>query len=121
MGLRGSSKPLTAQAVVADELGGGDPVYFNRLGGALVTWNRDLKAVCVESHGWANTAEPRAVLEAGIRAMRAHRGSRWLVDGRRMKVVRQEDQDWINENWLPRALGAGLRLTAVVVPTGGRR
>jgi len=83
--------------LAASELSGGDPVYFNRPGVALVTWNPDLKAVCLESQGWADTSEAQAVLDAIIRALRAHHGSRWLLDGRKMKVVKQADQDWITK------------------------
>jgi hypothetical protein len=60
-----------ASAVAASELAGGDRVYFNRPGVALVTWNPDLRAVCLESQGWADTSESQAVLDAIIRALRA--------------------------------------------------
>jgi hypothetical protein len=76
-----------------------------------------LRAVCLESQGWADTGEAQAVLDAIIRALRAHHGSRWLLDGRKMKVIKQSDQDWITMNWLPRAAAAGLRLAAIVQPT----
>ncbi|MHB8588264.1 MAG: hypothetical protein ACYDA0_05330 [Candidatus Dormibacteraceae bacterium] len=78
-----------ASAVAASELSGGDPVYFNRPGVALVTWNPDLKAVCLESQGWANKNESNAVLDSMIRALRAHpvhdgcstveKGAEWLT------------------------------------------
>jgi hypothetical protein len=80
---------------------------------ALVTWNPDLRAACLESQGWAGARESQAALDAVIRALRAHRGSRCLVDNRK-KAIKAADQAWITENWLPRALGAGLRLTAIV-------
>jgi hypothetical protein len=108
-----------ASAVVASDLAGGDHIYFNRPGVALVTWNPDLRAVCLESQGWADTSESQDVLDAIIRALRAHHGSRWLLDGRKMKVIKQADQDWITRNWLPRAAAAGLRLAAIVQPTSG--
>jgi hypothetical protein len=106
---------LMASAVVASDLAGGDRVYFNRPGVALVTWNPDLRAVCLESQG-LHTSESQDVLDAIIRALRAHHGSRWLLDGRKMKVIKQADQDWITRNWLPRAAAAGLRLAAIVTP-----
>lgn len=95
-----------------------DPVYFNRPGVALVTWNRDLRAACLESQGWADTSESQAALDAVVRALRAHRGSRCLVDNRK-NAISAADQAWIAENWLPRAVGAGLRLTAIVEPEIG--
>jgi hypothetical protein len=105
-----------ASAVAPSDLAGGDHVYFNRPGVALVTWNPDLRAVCLESQV-LHTSESQAVLDAIIRALRAHHGSRWLLDGRKMRVVKQADQEWITKNWLPRAASAGLRLAAIVMPT----
>lgn len=90
-----------------------DPVYFNHPGVALVTWNADLRAACLESQGWADAGESHAALDAVIRALRAHRGSRCLVDNRK-KAIKAADQTWIAEDWIPRAVGAGLRLTAIV-------
>jgi len=95
-----------------------DPVYFNHPGIVLVTWNPDLRAACLESQGWAGAGESHAALDAVIRALRAHRGSRCLVDNRK-KAIKAADQEWIAENWLPRAVGAGLRLTAIVEPESG--
>ena len=108
-----------ASAVPSGDLAGGDHVYIDLPGVALVTWNPDLRAVCLESQSLANTSESQAVLDAIIRALRAHRGSRWLVDGRKMRVVKKADQDWITQNWLPRAAAAGLKLAAIVQPTSG--
>jgi hypothetical protein len=95
-----------------------DPVYFNHPGVALVTWNADLRAAYLESQGWADTGESHAALDAVIRALRAHRGTRCLVDNRK-KAIKAADQEWIAENWLPRAVGAGLKLTAIVEPESG--
>jgi hypothetical protein len=98
-----------------------DPVYFNHPGVALVTWNADLRAACLESQGWADAGESHAALDAVIRALRAHRGSRCLVDNRK-KAIKAADQTWIAEDWIPRAIGAGLRLTAIVeLESGGTR
>ncbi|HEX9097346.1 MAG TPA: hypothetical protein VF990_14755 [Candidatus Dormibacteraeota bacterium] len=93
-----------------------DPIYFNTPGVALVTWNEGLKAACVEMQGWASTSEAQVLLDAIIQALKAHHGSRWLLDARKMKVLKQSDQDWITQNWLPRAAAAGLKLAAIVLP-----
>jgi hypothetical protein len=34
-----------------------------------------------------------------------------------MKVIKQSDQDWINQDLFPRAFAAGLKRVGVVVPT----
>jgi hypothetical protein len=51
-----------------------------------------------------------------MRAMTDHKGSRWLIDGRDMKAIEQSYQEWITDNLLPRAIAAGLRVAAIVVP-----
>lgn len=94
-------------------------VYYNRPGVVIVRWDTTLQAVYVETQGWADPTESRESLDAVLRALTEHHGSRWLVDGRNMKVIQQTDQDWISENWLPRALAAGLRRTAMVMPKSG--
>ena len=112
----GGAGGLMAAAAVAHESFGGDPVYFNLPGVALVTWNPDLKAACVESQGWATSSELEVAFGAVIKALRAHRGSKCLVYGRRFRVINQAEHPFIAETWLAAAEGAGLRLTALVKP-----
>jgi hypothetical protein len=73
----------------------------------------------VEWEGWANSAEFAAMLEAGVQALKDHRGSRWLADCRRQKVLSPADQDRADREWLPRALAGGLKQFAVVLPESG--
>jgi len=94
-------------------------VYFDLPGVALVTWDEDAQLVLVEWRGWANPAEFAALLEAEIVALRKHKGSRMLADCRRQKGLSAADQDRANTVWLPRALAAGLKRFAVVVPSSG--
>jgi hypothetical protein len=108
-------------AAIARQQPGGDPVYFSRPGVALVTWNPDLRAVCLEPQAWADTTDAQAVLDAVIRALRAHHGSRWLLDGRKMKTIKRANQDWITQSWLPRAAAAGLKPPRSSSPQAARR
>jgi SpoIIAA-like len=96
-----------------------NPLYFNAPGVASVRWDEDAQLVLVEWQGWANPAEFSQLLEAEISALRKHRGTRMLADCRRQKGLSAADQDRANENWLPRALTAGLKRLAVVVPSSG--
>jgi hypothetical protein len=36
-----------------------------------------------------------------------------------MKAIQQSDQDWLDAEWFPRALAAGLKRMAVVLPQRG--
>ena len=92
-------------------------VYFDAPGVASVRWDEDGQLVLVEWQGWANAVEFAELLEAEIAALRKHRCARILADCRRQKVLNPVDQDRANKEWLPRALAAGLKFFAVVVPT----
>lgn len=93
-----------------------DGVYFSTPGVASVRWDEDDQLVVVEWDGWANSAEFAALLDAELRALEQHRGSRILADCRRQKVLNPKDQERANREWLPRALKIGLKRFAIVVP-----
>jgi stage II sporulation SpoAA-like protein len=116
MGLGSSSDSLMANAVGDGEASRGYAVYFNRSGVAVVTWDPTLRAVYTEAQGWSDPSEMAAVLEAGLQALTEYGGSRWLADGRNMKDVKRSDQDWIVQEFFPRALAAGLKRIALVIP-----
>jgi hypothetical protein len=95
-----------------------DNVYFNAPGVASVRWEPKTDLVCVEWEGWSDSTEFAALLAAEIRALTEHRCSRLLADCRHQKVLNLADQDRDRE-WLPRALAAGLKRFAIVLPTSG--
>jgi hypothetical protein len=94
-------------------------VFFNAPGVASVRWDVEGQLVLVEWEGWANSTEFAALLDAEVRALRQHHGSRVLAGCRRQKVLNPADQDRANLEWLPRALAAGLKRFAVVLPSSG--
>ncbi|MHB8686031.1 MAG: STAS/SEC14 domain-containing protein [Candidatus Dormibacteraceae bacterium] len=92
-------------------------VYFNAPGVATVRWDLNGELVLVEWEGWADSAEFTALLAAEIRALSEHGGSRLLADCRHQKVLKPGDQDSADREWLPKALAAGLKRFAIVLPT----
>jgi hypothetical protein len=94
---------------------GGD-VYFHAPGVASVRWDDTSSTVLVEWEGWASGPEFMDLLNAGLKALEDHRGSRWLADCRRQKVLNPVDQDRADREWLPRATAAGLKRFAAVLP-----
>jgi hypothetical protein len=108
---------MTVDAAQDADLSRRVDLYFTRDGVADVTWDASWNVVHIEAKGWADTAEAHAVLDEAIRAMTEHEGSRWLFDGRNMKAMKPSELQWITEVWLPRALAAGLRVAAIVMPT----
>jgi hypothetical protein len=115
MGLGSSSDSLMANPVGEGIASRGYAVYFNRPGVAVVTWDPTLRTVYIDVQGWADLTELAAVLEAGLQALTEHHGSQWLADARNVKVISQPDQDWIVQEFFPRALAAGLKRIALVI------
>jgi hypothetical protein len=97
----------------------GNIVFFDKPGVASVKWDEDGRLVLVEWQGWADPTEFAALLEAEIVALRKHKGSLMLADCRRQKGLSAADQLRADEVWLPRALAAGLKRFAVVLPSSG--
>jgi hypothetical protein len=107
---------MTADVALEGDLSRRVDLYFSRRGVADVIWDANWNVVHIEAQGWSDTAESRAILDSAIDAMTDHQGSRWLVDGRDMHAIKPSHQEWITENLLPRALAAGLRVAAIVIP-----
>ena len=94
-------------------------LYFDLPGVAVVKWDASAQAAHMEWQGWAEPAEFRAANDALVQAIKDHGGSRVLGDTRQIKVIQQSDQDWVNHDWFPRILAAGLTRMALVIPASG--
>jgi hypothetical protein len=97
----------------------GEQVYFNLPGVAMVRWDSPSQSAYIEWQGWAKPAEFRAANDALVQAITYHRSSRVLGDSRRIKVIQKTDQEWVNQDWFPRILAAGLTRLAMVLPASG--
>ena len=94
-------------------------VYFNLPGVAVVKWDSASQAAHMEWQGWARPAEFQAANDALIQAITDHRGTKVLGDSRQIKVIQKTDQEWVNGDWFPRILAAGLTRMALVLPASG--
>jgi hypothetical protein len=92
-------------------------VYLNLAGVVTVSWDPNDELVLVVWEGWANGEEFEALLNAEVEALSRQRGSRLLADCRRQRVLSPIEQDRADREWLPRALAAGLKRFAIVLPT----
>ena len=82
-----------------------------------VRWISGGPWVLIEWKAWANSTEYRAAQEVIILALRENHASRNLIDSTDRRVVSDDDQKWLVEDWMPRAAAAGRRWTAIVMPT----
>jgi hypothetical protein len=96
-----------------------DQIYFNHPGVAIVKWDAASSAAHIEWQGWAKPAEFRAANDALVEAIRDHGATKVLGDSGQIKVIQKSDQDWVNRDWFPRILDAGLTRLAMVLPASG--
>jgi hypothetical protein len=58
----------------------------------------------------------RELVTAGLECLEKHSAIKWLSDNRGNTVVRQEDIHWVNTVSVPRAMRAGFKYWAIVMP-----
>ena len=56
------------------------------------------------------------VLEKGLLVMKRHGATKWLSDDRNNGAIKPSDALWSSEDWAPRAMAAGWKHWAVVLP-----
>jgi hypothetical protein len=81
-----------------------------------LSWEPTERYLKVVRVGFHKGAPFHTELEKILEELAAHGGYRQLNDFRKMKPVAPEDQDFINRDWLPRLVRAGLRRSAVLAP-----
>ncbi|GAB4425152.1 MAG: hypothetical protein Fur0044_23240 [Anaerolineae bacterium] len=58
----------------------------------------------------------REILNAGARTLEEYKASKWLSDDRGNSALSPEDTEWSMTDWFPRAVNAGWKFWALVVP-----
>jgi hypothetical protein len=84
-----------------------------------IRWRAVPKILYAEWKGYATSAEFRAALLTGVRAIKERHVVAYVSDARKAKVVMPEDEQWGREVWLPQAVAAGLKRMAIVVAPSG--
>jgi hypothetical protein len=84
-----------------------------------IRWRAIPQILYAEWKGFATSEEFRSALLIGLRAIREHHVRGYVSDARKAKVVTLDDQVWVRQVWLPRAVEAGLKRMAMVTPEKG--
>ncbi len=93
-----------------------DGTYYSVPGAVSVRWDAENETVVVEWEGWTNSLEFNRLLDAEVKALSEHRALRLLADCRRQRTLNLADQERANREWIPRAIVAGLKRFAIVLP-----
>jgi hypothetical protein len=75
------------------------------------------KVVHHEFRRFVHGDEFHDVLEQGLLLLKRHGATKWLSDDRNNGPLKPADAQWSTEDWAPRAMAAGWKYWAVVLPT----
>ena len=81
-----------------------------------IHWDDSITGVWAEWLNYAEGSEFRLGLNKGLELLEKQGSQWWLADTRNLGAVRQDDQQWSNEDWFPRAIKGGVRWMALIVP-----
>ena len=83
---------------------------------AEIIWQEKKSIVMVTFKGYMNSEQLRAVYENVRKCAEKYNGKNILVDGRLFVTIKPNDQLWLVNEWLPKAVDAGIRKIARVLP-----
>lgn len=78
-------------------------------------YDEELQLGKSEWKGFAGSDDFRSIVLRSLACINDHQLTRWLSDRRRMRAIRQQDQDWVVEAFIPQLLESPLRRMASVV------
>lgn len=81
-----------------------------------ILYYQDKKILVQETLKFTTTEERRMALEKGLEVIERDRVSKWLTNNKSGSAIPQEDIDWGINEWFPRAIKAGLKHWAVILP-----
>ncbi|MBB6609662.1 STAS/SEC14 domain-containing protein [Pontibacter sp. Tf4] len=80
-----------------------------------ITYDDELRLGRAEWNGFISGQQFRDVVQKCIDLMNEYEPLRWLGDNRKLRALRQADQDWFVANVIPKIVASSLRRNATVV------
>jgi hypothetical protein len=81
-----------------------------------VYFDADIKSVVMKWHGYATSRQFKEGTELMLNTLIKHNCYKVLADIRDMTLIGMEDQQWINDVFLPRATKFGFKAIAIIKP-----
>jgi hypothetical protein len=81
-----------------------------------IDYDIDVPCVSMVWKGYATSAQFREANERVLVEIKEQRASKLLGDAKDFVLIDADDQAWLARNWIPRALQAGVRKIALVMP-----
>ena len=80
-----------------------------------VVFDQTSKAVAGTFKGFLEMEQHQAIGNEMLKEAESKKSSKLIVDTAELSVIRKETQQWIEEDWFPRAIKIGIRYMAFVV------
>ncbi|HEU5165290.1 MAG TPA: STAS/SEC14 domain-containing protein [Chitinophagaceae bacterium] len=81
-----------------------------------IYFDNHINAVVMEWDGYATSKQFKQGTELMLNMLIQNNCSKVLADIKDMKIIAMEDQQWLNEEFLPRATSFGFKSIAIVKP-----
>jgi len=81
-----------------------------------IYFDEAMNAVVMEWDGYATSKQFKQGTELMLNTLIRHQCSKVLADIKGMKIIAMEDQQWLNEDFLPRATKFGFKAIAIIKP-----
>jgi len=81
-----------------------------------IYFDQPRKYVVMEWNGYANSAEFRAGTEKMLSELEQHGASKVLADIKNMVLIAQNDQAWLLDYFIPKAIERGFKRIALIKP-----
>lgn len=85
----------------------------------LMRWDSEYGCVFAEWKAFATSVEFQGALMKALEAGRTRPGFSFVNDTRKLELISDEDQRWIQYTWTPLAIEAGVGRIAVVMASHG--
>lgn len=81
-----------------------------------IFYDANIDAVVMKWHGYATSAQFKEGTELMLNTLIKHQCYKVLADIKEMTIIGMEDQKWLEEQFLPRAIEFGFKAIAIVKP-----
>ena len=81
-----------------------------------IYFDADADCVVMEWSGYSTTQEFREGTEVMLNTLLKNNSTKVLADIREMAIIGMEDQNWLQEDFLPRAIHFGFKAIAILRP-----
>ncbi len=83
---------------------------------ASINWDDETQCLIMKWKGVVTDEKFKTTADKAVELLKSKGGSRWLADDTQLIAWSHDIQNWLAQDWHPRAVAAGLKYMAIVLP-----